>query len=73
MTRSGVLKRATPRAANQARADSTSKVGAADDERGDPLAHERVGVADDHRLAHVGVGFELVLDLARSRCSRRRG
>ncbi len=63
ITRSGVLNRATPRASNHARAVSTSNVGRADDERGDPLAHEFVGIADRDRVAHVGMRFELVLDL----------
>ena len=72
-TRSGVLKRATPRAANQARAASRSKRRRADDERHDPFAHERVGLADDAPPGGRRDGPRARARPRRSRCSRRRG
>ena len=53
-TRSGVLNRATPRAANHAAGRVDVERGIGFDERRDPFAHERVGIADGHRVAHVG-------------------
>ena len=63
ITRSGVLNRAMPRCCEPRARRVDVERRRADDERGDAFAHELVGVADHHRLAHVGVRFELVLDL----------
>ena len=39
------------------------EAGRALDERHDPFAHQRVGLADRDRVADVGMGFEHLLDL----------